>query len=345
MSFKAQFLTWSSAPTAAVAVTLLLALLVPVHGIQKDEDCPEASEQPTIDAFDIDSCGRNAEPGPNPGNETSYEGLELEFRSDHRWPRFGRSINRKSKKKTKLNALSEELFLADNEVSQKQYPWHVSLIASFGLDSTTCGGTLVHKNIVVTSRSCITDMYEDQADVLRAKVGNSKKWIQASHACWTHNEDSGYEDDLAAIVLRESVEYGDFVSPICLSSASKTDRVYDECVSVEPSQDNIWEKSKVRVIPMRSCTMEEEMYVDPSEDQSCFFGTGRTGIIGSPCAAESGTGLYCKDKGTGAFFLRAIQSVNEDDCNPDVAAPMLFTDLEKTRHLTKLLDDCPYHAS
>lgn len=109
-----------------------------------------------------------------------------------------------------------------------QWPWHVGLFHKTNGDSYkyACGGTLLNKKHVLTSAHCVVnprtyrplpknifelhfgqyniDYIEDHVQVRR---------ISKVHV---HPEHSTHQNDIAMLVLEFSVQYTDFVNPICL---------------------------------------------------------------------------------------------------------------------------------
>ncbi|XP_040171443.1 polyserase-2-like [Anopheles arabiensis] len=189
-----------------------------------------------------------------------------------------------------------------------QFPWHVALYRTEQplTISYACGGFIVGERVVITAAHCVTapSGYQLAADELTVRVGLYDLLTLARHSqehrvgrIHRHgNFTTGSpRHDLALLMLRTIVEFGDFVQPICLP------REPDALKGVRTGTVSGWglveDDSPARTL--RSATMPVVSYLSCLQSDSTLFGPVL--YDGMFCAGwENGTNVCNGDSG-GAF--------------------------------------------
>ncbi|KAK7482318.1 hypothetical protein BaRGS_00026446 [Batillaria attramentaria] len=103
------------------------------------------------------------------------------------------------------------------------WPWTVILTEQ---DFATCGGAIIHNRVILTAAHC----FEDQVsrDVSRWQVVAGKyHLLKQDRGEKTFNV---MANDVALLLLRESISYTSFIKPICLPSPDITPSVGQGCL-------------------------------------------------------------------------------------------------------------------
>jgi secreted trypsin-like serine protease len=123
------------------------------------------------------------------------------------------------------------LIVRGGDVFQGQFPW---LVAYFHNDIYQCGGSLVSRKIVVTAAHCIrnknstqskteenAELYLGTYDIDNRNNETNSVIRKVStfiiHPDWNQNV-SSFDADIAIMVMKSSVEFNNFIRPICIWS-------------------------------------------------------------------------------------------------------------------------------
>ncbi|KAH8409257.1 hypothetical protein KR009_011385, partial [Drosophila setifemur] len=229
----------------------------------------------------------------------------------------------------------------------REFPWMAQLLYGSQLEPK-CGGSLIGKKWVVTAAHCIPgsdnpdklqlvrlgEWDTRQAEDCQAEECNPKPQDLAIerfrvHEGYlpgenTHSDIRRYSNDIALVLLKESVIYSEFVQPICLppaASPSKSDIYADFFLTIAG-----WGRTSERSLATSPVKMKalitgwsveqcKSQYADVGSGQMC--GGGKDDGKAS-CQGDSG-GPVMKDN-----QLAGIISLGEYRCG-SVRGPMVFT--------------------
>lgn len=243
-------------------------------------------------------------------------------------------------------------------ISTVEYPWFVAISSTHKHGGKTieqqCGGTLIHKNIIITSAGCAThDMNMNPNSMeafigISAQGGNAKHTARVEDLCFmddyhAKNQDKGRDaNELLLIKLAEPIEqYSKLVKPICLLKSSKMIATGGaECYTTGLSKIHTKTKrvGKMYANLVNLCDIEEALQSGARDDQNCYANSHPISDE-LPCVANEGDGLYCVGSETKQMFLQGVES--KVRCKDDPTAPLVFSDLYKLRNKFEvLLDKC-----
>uniref|UniRef100_A0A224XUQ4 Putative transmembrane protease serine 12 n=1 Tax=Panstrongylus lignarius TaxID=156445 RepID=A0A224XUQ4_9HEMI len=131
--------------------------------------------------------------------------------------------------------------LHGKETAPNEFPWMVALRSYFSNTYAKCGGAIVTRRHVITAAHCLVDMYGDLTPFAPDKVhvyagihnidNNTPKETfreyRAERTFVRPEFPKNLTHDFAVIVLKEDIQFSQFVGPICLSpkNIAKADEV------------------------------------------------------------------------------------------------------------------------
>jgi secreted trypsin-like serine protease len=224
-----------------------------------------------------------------------------------------------------------------------------------------CGGSLVTKTAVITAAQCIlhpTYCHKTRAKELEIQIGrhdisNDKEsdvqirnvrqtiihpdWLQIS----AHSKDA----DIAVLILKEPVEYGPYVQPICQWEGSEDISLLENTVGTvvgwgKDKNNTISKTQKVFSLPIVAQTnwTQKNVRFRLMTSARTFCATSFDGK--GPCKGDYGGGFYMK-KGT-KWYLRGIVSGGSFDEKTqycDLLKPVVYADAAKFRSWSDLVLD------
>lgn len=119
-----------------------------------------------------------------------------------------------------------ENILRGNEVPKGHYPWHAAIFRYDDSGSQYfCGGTLISSNSVLTAAHCLLDgLKKKSPDTLIVRFGITRlNFDGESHfvnKIVTHDlfNKCNYLHDIGIVRLKTTVDYTDYIRPVCLSN-------------------------------------------------------------------------------------------------------------------------------
>lgn len=242
------------------------------------------------------------------------------------------------------------LVVGGETVTRGAWPWLVAVYLNKVVGPTfNCGGNLISAKTVVTAAHCFRTSertYQASEVVLFLGRFNILNWMEAGvkaaqvEQIIIHSDymvkDTSYDADIAVAIMRERVEFTEFIRPICLWEGS------DSLNSVEGQMGTVigWgrdgtgnivtpepKKINIPVVSEAECLRSSDTYRYITS-QRTFCAGGRDGR--GPCNGDSGGGMTFKVNNK--WMLRGIVSAALADpivntCN--LGEYIVFTDAAK----------------
>lgn len=122
---------------------------------------------------------------------------------------------------------SRELISAGVRVLVGEYPWHAGLykLERAGIASYFCGGSLINQNTIISAAHCLTESTGTiSPDRVLVKLGTVDVNILGQYGrdynvgqIQLHPNNINNQHDIALLRLRTTVEYTNYILPICYS--------------------------------------------------------------------------------------------------------------------------------
>jgi len=192
--------------------------------------------------------------------------------------------------------------IGGTEAEKGAWPWQVLIQYE---DSTTCGGTLIHPEWVVTAARCV---YRKEAapgyftittgEHDRSKDEGSEMQIKGDsiyiHPDWDHTT---RDNDVALVQLRRPALLGKYIQPACYPSGDLP--VGTECyitgwgVTAANAIPDVLQQGKLPIVSSKVCAEKNPDF--PILDSMICGGSGGADEV-SGCQGDEGGPLVCKVK-------------------------------------------------
>nr|XP_055037268.1 serine protease 27-like [Misgurnus anguillicaudatus] len=122
--------------------------------------------------------------------------------------------------------------IGGSDATAGSWPWHVGITLP-GLSASLCGGSLINKDWVLSSATCI-NLFLDQIVIYlgrRSQFDPDPHQITRTVLNVINHPDynpSTRDNDIALVQLSSSVNFTDYIRPVCLAAAGS---VFDEGLS------------------------------------------------------------------------------------------------------------------
>ncbi|CAK8676208.1 unnamed protein product [Clavelina lepadiformis] len=191
--------------------------------------------------------------------------------------------------------------IGGNEASRGSWPWQVMLVDTEG--NFFCGGSLIHHRVVLTAAHCAAnDRFSPFRVVLgrHNKVGNYGEELTEVLRIIFHPDyrRTSLYNDVALVLLNKSIEYSDFIRPVCLSSADIEPSSGTICVvtgwgAIYPNNNlvgsDVLYQARVPLVSLNDCNASYSQEINIT--QVCAGVLGQGGI--DSCQGDSGGPLVC----------------------------------------------------
>ncbi|XP_065081058.1 polyserase-2-like [Ochlerotatus camptorhynchus] len=230
------------------------------------------------------------------------------------------------------------------KINEGQWPWHVALFHD-GTSTYACGATLLSQWHVLTAAHCVT--YRRQplpagSIVLHFGQKNLSEItsnVQIRHVgkVHVHPNYSRHKNDIALLVLRSSIEYSEFVLPICLDKRADSDlRNLESTRGWIPGwgrtenglTSDVLRTVSMPVVSYIECLQADRILFGHVLDPNVFCAGDRNGS--SPGFGDSGGGMYFSDDDR--WVLRGIVSfakVDEARDKVDTSKYTVFVNVQR----------------
>ncbi|XP_039315599.1 limulus clotting factor C [Solenopsis invicta] len=239
------------------------------------------------------------------------------------------------------------------KTSPGQWPW---LVALFVANERTefafqCGGSILTKKHILTAAHCLKlDNSNDTfpPNVLKVALGqfNLTHWREKEsttrdvanymiHPNYAHSFNG--DSDLAILILRKTIDYNDYIKPICLWSGATTlqhtigQMGYVVGWGFDEDNNRFTEDprlAKLRIVSQMDCLKNDRSFYDLTSDRT--FCAGLSGS--TPCNGDSGSGLMIFDYALQRYHLRGVVSLTISNGPLEICDPtkfVVFADVAK----------------
>jgi len=267
---------------------------------------PGAPDEPTPDSNPAPTPDSNPAPtdSPTPAGPVldSYEGCGIKPSDPD--PLSGNEVG--------------GLIVNGRDAANCSWPWQVALTS---LDSSFCGGTIVHPEWVVSAAHCFEgNLGNDKFIVagmhdVRVQSGGivQKIRIVEKRLHSLYNDPNGMSNDLALLRLETPLTFNECVKPACLPDADESlnsPPVGSECwitgwgtLRAGGAAPNIHQEASVNILSNQECS---EMQDGVDSTMLCANGQNSDGQTTDACQGDSGGPLVCK--ADGKWFLHGATS-------------------------------------
>ncbi|XP_065114955.1 serine protease 27-like [Paramisgurnus dabryanus] len=195
-----------------------------------------------------------------------------------------------------------------SDATEGSWPWHVG-ITSTGEPFSVCGGSLINKDWVLSSAFCINIM-DTSVDQIVIYLGRRSQFDPNPHEITrtvinviSHPDfnPSTYDNGIALFQLSSSVNFTDYIRPVCLAAAGS---VFDEGLSSwatgwgytnNSTHPKILQEVEIPILSNQNCSIAYNGSVNITDNMMCagqfnnvFKGTC-LGDEGGPLVSKQGS--------------------------------------------------------
>jgi secreted trypsin-like serine protease len=188
-------------------------------------------------------------------------------------------------------------------------PWHAIVYSNKNKD-LICAGAIVSENAVLTTAHCLD---HSEAETTEVKIGPEGKVFKvAAIARHSKYDPVSFSRDLALVVLKEPIEFNEYVEKICLPTSFTQLHSYNRDCYVstlaKEFEPNTLQTIPVQVFTYKDCEVKlRNTYLGKYFVLNDSFSCVSTPAEAELCLVKTGSPIAC-DKGDGTFELFGIKS-------------------------------------
>jgi len=205
-----------------------------------------------------------------------------------------------------------------------KFPWQVlfkGLSSSTGRWQTTCGGSVISNQWVVTAAHCTPGKTPETIHVVlgdfdktQSDGGHDKEFAVAAIYNHPNYDSSTNNNDISLLKLGGSAVYSDYTIPVCLPTQGVNVNAGTVCWvtgwgvtnTATSSTPNLMNEARVPIIEQSVCTAWYSQQGVSIMKQMVCAGFDSGGI--DTCQGDSGGPLFCEDSRSSTYYLEGITS-------------------------------------
>ncbi|KAK3586927.1 hypothetical protein CHS0354_008524 [Potamilus streckersoni] len=234
-----------------------------------------------------------------------------------------------------LVTTNRELIVDGEPANHGAWPWHVGLEIA---GTYFCGGSLISPQFVITAAHCVEKYTYDYSSLVVLMGASNRIRPESSFIRRKVKEiisNPGHrffeQNDIALLLLNESVNYTNYIQPICFPEKDDIMPLYAQCYTVGWGQTKWTEGYSERLLQVKMKLWDldkcNSSYAWNGDVYDTFLCAGYYSGVKSICKGDSGGSLVCKDN-QDTWKLVGISSYVANFCNK-TGRPNIFTDVTK----------------
>lgn len=294
-----------------------------------------------------------------PPTQTEGNPQEISGQFSSEPPQTHQIVKQSTKDVCGHSVMANELVFHGKSTTRGEWPWIAAIFftAMIGKLQFQCGGTLINTRHLVTAGHCVKQRDDDGSfsDVLPSdlvvilgiyrlrRIADAFSQAREVEEIFIHpdfQKTPSYDADIAVLKFATSVEYTQYVRPICLWPfiSDLGEIIGKHGTVVGWGRDELGNKSTnephradVPIVSQLDCLRNRTEFVTITSDRTFCAGFRNNS---GPCNGDSGSGLVLSYTmgGVSRWFLRGVTSVSLYDSNEgrcDLNNYVVFTDVAK----------------
>lgn len=298
--------------------------------------CESQASYEELDAFDYSLCGK----AKYQEWQTRQRGFDCPRSSNRSFCQEEEEEERHQETDSGHKERGKHRMSFGVNVKPGEFPSQAQLIWRYDRAVYGCGGTLIHKDLIITAGHCVPrrGSYGRGQAILGTtwRLNSRRDGVVVPVERWCRLREfymigQAPYYDVGLVKLRYPVTYGPNIQPACLD-LTRRHRDNTNCVIVGTGKISEAERyaAKVQAMPMRRIRQSwREM-----PDTSSYMSASRE-WAGNPCPGDSGSPLYCYDTctpgTTKTFVVAAVSSGPFNSCIRGRRVALNFADFNKLR--------------
>ncbi|KXJ81805.1 hypothetical protein RP20_CCG017951 [Aedes albopictus] len=218
----------------------------------------------------------------------------------------------------------QALIVKGTETVPGEWPWHVAVyhVSDGGRTRKyTCGGTLIQRNIVLTTASCARYGVDKPEGAILVELGQHNlqesfaqaRQIPVSQAVVHESYEEGENKfDIGILKLKTLANYSDYIQPACMPTSVQKIETFEDSLGTivgwgfyeAGKLSDTLQSAQVPVIPILTCLQSNRDFFSRNINHGMYCAGLQNGT--APCFGDAGGGMFFRSGQS--WFLRGIIS-------------------------------------